>query len=129
MTIGTRIKTRILVAIVCGAAVAAVAAPAALADPPQGHRGPSANAPLRIPDALDRYRQNRLPGIRDDRPDGYQSDARGAEIAAVPASKTTADGFGWGEAGIGAAFGFALSLAAIGTLVLATRGRNRMAHS
>jgi len=51
MIIGTHIKSTIVKAVVCGIAVAALGAPAALADPPQGHRATS-------PDALDRYVAN-----------------------------------------------------------------------
>jgi len=82
-----------------------------------------------VPDALDRYVANVLPRIYDGRPDGYQPQLRGTEIAGVAASSASSDEFGWGDAGIGAAFGFALSLVGMGTLLLATRGRGRMAHS
>jgi hypothetical protein len=144
MTIGTHI-TRTGLAIFAAAAVAALSAPAALADPPQGHRAEFAQPDLveryvasgrgqadlverwvdgraGRPDLIERYvTSRRLVG----RPDGYQPQLRTAASQAVT---SVDDGFGWSDAGIGALAGFALTLIAGGTL-LAARGRGRMAHS
>jgi hypothetical protein len=139
MTIGTLIHTRLAVTVVCVLAVAAFASPAALADPPQGHRAPPTDVvdrylanerahaakPIRTPDLVERYVESRA-GIADRTPDGYQPQLRRGETQALSLAQTTPDGFNWGDAGIGAAFGFALGLIALGS-VFATR--QQIAHS
>jgi hypothetical protein len=78
-------------------------------------------------DVIERSVEIRRPvGLPDGRPDGYQPQVRGTGTEAVAVSRTSADGFAWGDAGIGAAFGLALALIAGGTLVAA---RGRLAHS
>jgi hypothetical protein len=150
MTIGTPIKRQGL-AILASAAVAALAAPAALADPPQGHRAQLAQPDLieryvasgrgqadlverwvdgraGQPDLIERYVAIRRPvGFPDGRPDGYQPQL-GTMSSASPVVSRSEDGFGWSDAGIGALAGFGLTLAAAGML-LAARGRRRLAHS
>jgi hypothetical protein len=140
MTIGTRIRSRFARSLVCALAAAAFAAPAAIADPPQGHRAAPpdvvdrylandrahAGQPIPMPDVFERYVASRA-GINNRTRDGYQPRPQRAETNAVAASQTSADGFSWGDAGIGAAFGIALSLIAGGTL-LANRRRQRVAH-
>jgi hypothetical protein len=139
MTIETLIHTRLAVTVVCVLAVAAFASPAAFADPPQGHRAPPtdvvdrylandrahARQPIRKPDVIERYVESRV-GIANRTPDGYQPQLRRGETQALSASTASADGFGWLDAGIGAAFGFALGLIALGS-VFATR--QQIAHS
>lgn len=134
MNIGTQIKRKGLT-VLATAAAAALSVPAALADPPQGHRA------LAPPDLIERWVDGRAEksdliarsaeirrpvGFPDGRPDGYESLLRGTGVEAVVVSRTSADGFGWSDAGIGVAFGLALALIAGGT-VLATR--RRLAHS
>jgi hypothetical protein len=150
MTIRTHI-TRNALALVACAATAALAAPAALADPPQGHRVQLAQPDLveryvasgrgqadlverwvdgraGQPDLLERYIAIRRPvGFPDGRPDGYQPQ-RSTSLSASPAATSADGGFGWTDVGIGALAGFALMLVAGGTL-LAARGRGRIAHS
>jgi hypothetical protein len=147
MTIGTQITRRSLT-ILAAAAVAVLSAPAALADPPQGHRAQSAQPDLieryvasgrgqadlierwvdgraGQPDLIERYVAIRqrvgFPGG----PDGYQPQLRTA-----PSLATTSidEEFSWSDAGIGALAGFALTLVAGGTL-LAAGGRGRIARS
>jgi hypothetical protein len=78
-------------------------------------------------DLIERSVEIRRPvGFPDGRPDGYQPQVRGTGTEAVAVSRTSADGFAWGDAGIGAAFGLALALIAGGTLLAA---RGRLAHS
>lgn len=128
MSVGIHITRRALT-ILATAAVAAVSAPAALADPPQGHRAQTAG-----PDLIERYVASgrgqadvveRWVDGRAGHPDllGPQMQA-----SATPPTTSVDEGFGWNDAGIGALAGFALSLAAGGAL-LAVRGRSRMAHS
>jgi hypothetical protein len=140
MTIETPIQSRFARSLVCALAAAALSAPAALADPPQGHRAPPsdvvdrylandrahASQPIGTPDVIERYVESRA-GIVDRTPDGYLPRAQRGEIQAASVSQASADGFGWGDAGIGAALGFVLSLIAGGTL-LAARRRQRVAH-
>jgi hypothetical protein len=140
MTIETLVHSRLPRSLVCALAAAAFAAPAAVADPPQGHRAPPSNVvdrylandrthvgqPTRTADAIEPHVASRA-GITARTPDGYQPSRHGQTRAAA-ASQSSSDGFSWGDAGIGAAFGFAFSVIATGTL-LATRGRQRMAHS
>jgi hypothetical protein len=150
MTIGTTIKRQGLV-ILASAAVAALAAPAALADPPQGHGVQLAQPDLieryvasgrgqadlverwvdgraGQPDLIERYVAiRRVVGFPDGRPDGYQPQL-GTMSSASPVVSRSEDGFGWGDAGIAALVAFALALVAGGTL-LAGRGRGRVAHS
>jgi hypothetical protein len=146
MNIGTHI-TRKGLTVLATAAVAGLSAPAALADPPQGHRAQLAQPDLveryvasgrgqadvierwvdgraGQPDLIERYVAIRRPvGF----PDGYQPQ-RSTSPSASPTATSVDDGFGWGDAGIGALAGFALTLAAAGML-LAVRGRGRIAHS
>jgi hypothetical protein len=150
MTIGTHITRKGLAVLATGAA-AALSAPAALADPPQGHRAQLAQPDLveryvasgrgqadvierwvdgraGQPDLIERYVAIRRPvGFPDGRPDGYQPGPETTRTAS-PAATSVDDAFSWGDAGIGALAGFALTLVAGGTL-LAARGRGRMAHS
>jgi hypothetical protein len=134
MTIGTNI-TRKAVTILATATAAALAAPAALADPPQGHRAELAQPDLveryvasgrGQADVIERYVAIRRPiGFPDGRPDGYQPQPR----TSAPATTISVDdGFSWADAGIGALAGFALTLVATGGM-LATRTRRRIAHS
>jgi hypothetical protein len=139
MTIETLAHSRLPRSLVCALAAAAFAAPAAVADPPQGHRAPPSNVvdrylandrthagqPTRTADAIEPHVARRA-GITARTPDGYQP-SRHVETGAAAASQSPSAGFSWGDAGIGAVFGFAFSLIAAGTL-LATRGRQRMAH-
>lgn len=141
MTIGTHIQSRFVRSLVCALAAAAFTAPAALADPPQGHRAPPSDVvdrylandrahsikPIRTPDVIERYVESRA-GIVDRTPDGYLPRVQRGEIQAAALPEASTDGFGWGDAGIGAAFGFALSSLVAATL-LATRRRQRIAHS
>jgi hypothetical protein len=77
-------------------------------------------------DVIERSIETRRPvGFPDGRPDGYQPQVRGTGTEAVAVSRTSTDGFAWGDAGIGAAFGLALALIAGGTLLAA---RGRLAH-
>jgi hypothetical protein len=152
MTIGTH-TTRKVLAILATMTAAAVCAPGALADPPQGHRAAGAEPDLveryvasgrgqadlverwvdgragtGQPDLVERYAAIRgRVGFPDARPDGYQSQLR-AERSASPELGRSEDGFHWADAGIGALAGFVLSLIAGGMLV-AARGRGRLAHS
>ena len=149
MTIGTQIRRK-AVTILATAAAAALAAPAALADPPQGHKTELAQPDLveryvasgrgqadvierwvdgragqPQQDLVERYVAIRRPiGFPDGRPVGYQQPSR----AASPASSSVDDGFSWSDAGIGALAAFALTLVTAGG-ALAARGRRRMAHS
>jgi hypothetical protein len=141
MTIETHIQRRFARSVVCALAAAAFFAPAALADPPQGHRAPTsdvvdrylandrahASRPVGTPDVLERYVESRA-GIVGLTPDGYQPRSQRGETQAASVSQASADGFGWNDAGIGAAVGFAFSLIAGGTL-LAARRRQRAAHA
>jgi hypothetical protein len=105
---------------------AAMGAPAALADPPQGHRAPAGPPTVRIvPDALDRGPAVTSPR-KFERADGYQPQLRVATPAVLPSPGS--DGFAWGDAGIGALLGFAAALFMGGSMVL-LRGRGRVAHS
>ena len=148
MTIGTTLIRKAF-PLVVAAAVTGFAAPAALADPPQGHRatappdvterlvmsGRAATAP---PDVIERYvmgeraatlgdgtnRTARFVGR--DQPDGYQPGLRTASPSG--AASTSGDSFAWSDAGIGAVAGVAFALLAGGAL-LSVRTRGRLAHS
>ena len=140
MTIKTPIHSRFARSLACGLAAAAVVVPAAIADPPQGRRAPPSDVVDRYlandrahaapaagtADVIERYVESRarITGLTSE---GYQPRRRGHPNA-VAASQSFSDGFSWGDASIGAAFGFVVSLIAGGAL-LATRGRQRTVHS
>jgi hypothetical protein len=147
MTIGSHINRKV-VAFLATAAAAALSAPAALADPPQGHKAlaqpdlveryvASGRGQADVierwvdgraghPDLIERYVEIRRPvGFPDGRPDGYQPQTR---TAAAATTASVEGGFSWSDAGIGALAGFALTLLAAGGM-LATRTRRRIAHS
>jgi hypothetical protein len=140
MAIKTPIHSRFARSLVCALAAAAFAAPAAVADLPQGHRAPPpdlvdrylandrahAGQPLPTPDLIERWVASRA-GIAAGNSAAYRPRPQRGETNAVSPSHTSSDGFSWGDAGIGAAFGFAFSAIAAGTL-LATRRRQRTAH-
>ena len=111
MTTRTNIIRRAF-ALISTAAVAGLAAPAALADPPQGHRA-QAQAEYSV--------------------QGERAKTLGGETSHsarfVPSGgASTSNGFAWDDAGIGAVVGFAFALLAAGALV-ALRTRGRVAHA
>ena len=135
MTLGTH-KTRKGLAVVAALTVSAFTAPAALADPPQGHRAVQRDLVERWvdgragtgqPDLVERYVASRATSVARDDPDGYQPQLRTASAASSVAAPS-GNGFAWGDAGIGALAGFVFSLIAAGAL-LTVRGRARLAHS
>jgi hypothetical protein len=147
MTIGTHIPRRLFTGIACGIAVTALVAPTAPAEPFE-HRAPASDAldryvannrpafqaPRPMPDALERYVANNRPALAPrPMPDALEryvsADQRREGQVALAAPSTSSDGLGWGDVGMGAAFGLAVSLLGGTTLVLATRSRGRAAHS
>ena len=116
------------VALLGATAVAGLAAPAALADPPQGHR---------VTSGVDRLvtgeRAATLGGetshtarfVGRDQPDGYQP---GLRTASPTVGVSPGESFAWDDAGIGAIAGVAFALLA-GAALVSLRTRGRMAHS
>ena len=122
-------------ALVGATAVTGLAAPAALADPPQGHRptAPDAAAPDLAERIYLKWRLTNVGAVTDhtarfvgrDQPDGYQPGLRTASSAR---SASTSESFAWEDAGVGALAGFAFALLTGGALV-SRRMRGRLAHS
>lgn len=118
--------------LVAAAAVTGLAAPAALADPPQGHRA-TASADV-VERLVTGERAATLGGgtnhtarfVGRDQPDGYQPGLRTASRSA--GASTSGESFEWSDAGIGAVAGVGFALLAGGAL-LSLRTRGRVAHS
>jgi hypothetical protein len=135
--IGTHIR-RGGVAILAFASAVVLAAPAALADPPQGHRALSSDmvdrylandrAHARQPtpplDVIERYVESRARLGR--AADRYEPNRSTGDISAASAPPVVSGGFDWGDAGVGAALGFAVSLIAGGLVLIA---RERLMHA
>ena len=120
-------------ALIAAAALAGLAAPAALADPPQGHR---ATAP---PDLVERLvsseRSAGVGNLRNFEEASVRPDDRGgarrpvaSAVLAQPPVTVSQDGFRWGDAMIGAAVAAGVLLMA-GALMLMVRQRRRIALS
>ena len=110
MTTRTNIIRRAF-ALISTAAVAGLAAPAALADPPQGHRAQA-------------QAEYSVQGERAKTLGGGTSHSTAIRSGAA----STSDGFAWDDAGIGAVVGLAFALLAAGALV-SLRSRGRAAHA
>jgi hypothetical protein len=113
-------------ALIAAAVVAGLAAPAALADPPQGHRVPDRVVQGERAKSLGGGTTDTARFVGRDQPDGYQP---GLRTASPSGSVSTGDeSFEWSDAGIGALAGAAFVLLAGGAL-FSLRTRARMAHS
>jgi len=113
-------------ALIAAAAFAGLAAPAALADPPQGHRAPDRVVQGERARALGGGTSNIARFVGRDQPDGYQPGLRTASPSG--SVSTGGESFAWSDAGIGALAGAAFVLLAGGAL-LTLRTRARVAHS
>ena len=122
------IRRRLFNSAAIGLALVALAAPAAVARPPQ----PAQTRTFASPDARDRalaaqpqrpYQDLRSPDTRD------YANSRGTfnapEVTVVripqPAPSTPASGLDWGDFGIGAAFAVALGLLGVGGALMVVR--------
>lgn len=107
-------------------AVTALAAPVALADPPQGHRATSPSERLVVSErAATAGTDQAARFIGRDQPDGYQP---GLRTTSPTGGASVSDRFAWGDAGIGAVAGLTFALLAGGALI-SLRTRGRVAHS
>jgi hypothetical protein len=131
MTIGANTIRKAL-PLFAAAALAGLAAPAALADPPQGHRAtPSLDVTERQvmgerAATLGKGTNRTARFVGRDQPDGYQPGVRTASRSG--GSSPSGGSFAWSDAGIGALAGVAFALLAGGAL-LSLRTRARVAHS
>jgi hypothetical protein len=133
MKIGTHTTKTSLTLLTCVVA-SLLAAPTALADPPQGHRATAVQ-----PDVVERYVASHPAAQRDlverwvdgraGQPDLVERYVASRSFDSPSAATTRGeDGFAWSDAGIGALAGLALALLGVGTLLVAS-GRIRIAHS
>ena len=113
-------------ALIAAAAVAGLAAPTALADPAQGHRGPDPTVQGERAKTLGGGTYDTTRFVGRDQPDGYQPGLRTASPSG--SASTGGESFEWSDAAIGALAGAAFVLLAGGAL-LSLRTRARMAHS
>ena len=114
----------IVKALLAAMLAAALAAPAALADPPQGHRADAASVSGPVRDQPDGYQ----PQLAGDAVDRFLRKAGTAPDRVAVAATPQSHSFDWGDMAIGIAIGVALSLL-LGLAAQIGRGRTRPAHS